>query len=322
MRVVPFVLLCLAAAPAVSAATLRPTTSLSTPVVLVSDLFDEAGATAARVLGPAPPPGERIVVEAVQLAAIARQFGVDWRPASSADRAVLDRPGRLLPRETLLDTLAPALARAGAPGLSDIELPGYEAPLIPLSGQPRATVEQLDYQRETGRFSAAMLVSGAAMSPLRLRLSGQVSEIAVIPVPAHPLAGGSVVRAADLMPARVRVATLRGEVVRDAAQAEGMALRRAAPAGQPLPLADLRRPAAVLKGGRVTLELHAPGLAVVAQGVALAAGAIGERIQVLNPVSRMVVEGEVIGPDHVAVAADSVPLPADARAAGAFAAIQ
>ena len=26
--------------------------------------------------------------------AIAQQFGVDWRPASSADRAVLDRPGR------------------------------------------------------------------------------------------------------------------------------------------------------------------------------------------------------------------------------------
>ena len=49
-----------------------------------------------RVLGPGPAPGGRIVVEAAQLAAIARQFGVDWRPASPADRAVLDRPGRML----------------------------------------------------------------------------------------------------------------------------------------------------------------------------------------------------------------------------------
>jgi len=83
------------------AATLRTMTTLSAPVVLMSDLFDEAGAAASRVLGPAPPPGEHIVVEAPQLAAIARQFGVDWRPSSPADRAVLDRPGKLLPRRPM-----------------------------------------------------------------------------------------------------------------------------------------------------------------------------------------------------------------------------
>ena len=41
-----------------AAATLRTTTSLSAPVVLVSDLFDEAGIAASRVLGPAPPLGD------------------------------------------------------------------------------------------------------------------------------------------------------------------------------------------------------------------------------------------------------------------------
>ena len=37
------------------------------------------------------------------------------------------------------------------------------------------------------------------------------------------------------------------------------------------------------------------------------AGAIGERIRVLNPVSRAVVEAEVIGPDRVRVAPDAMP---------------
>src|SRR5689334_10184716 len=79
------------------AARLRPMTTLTSPMVRLSDLFDDAGPEADRVLGPGPAPGGRIVVEAAQLGWIARQFGADWRPASPADRAILDRPGRVLP---------------------------------------------------------------------------------------------------------------------------------------------------------------------------------------------------------------------------------
>lgn len=313
MRVLPALLLGIAAAAPARAATLRTMTSLSAPVVLVSDLFDGAGAEAARVLGPAPPPGERIVVEAPQLAAIARQFHVDWRPASSADRAVLDRPGRLLPRQMLLDALDAALVNAGAPALNDIDLPDFEPPLVPLGSQPHTLVEQMEYQRDSGRFTADVLVSGDAMPPMRLRLVGNVAEVAEVAVPSRRLAAGSVLRPGDLVPARVRSASLRGEAVRDLEQAAGMAVRRAIMPGQPLLIADLQRPIVVAKGAHVAMELRSPGLAVAAQGIALAAGAVGERIQVLNPSSRMVVDGEITGTDRVAVAPDSVPLPADAR---------
>src|SRR6516225_1690026 len=91
------------------AATLRTVTTLHAPVVRLSDLFDDAGANSDRVLGPGPGAGGRIVVEAAQLGAIARQFGVDWRPVSSADRAVLDRPGRPLRRDDVMDALRTAL---------------------------------------------------------------------------------------------------------------------------------------------------------------------------------------------------------------------
>src|SRR5581483_6479663 len=96
------------------AATLRSVTTLHAPVVRLSDLFDDAGAKADRVLGPGPGAGGRIVVEAAQLGAIARQFGVDWRPASSGDRAVLDRPGRPMRRDDVLDAVRQALVTAGA----------------------------------------------------------------------------------------------------------------------------------------------------------------------------------------------------------------
>ena len=62
------------------------------------------------------------------------------------------------------------------------------------------------------------------------------------------------------------------------------------------------RPAMVQKGATVLMVLDSPGIALTAQGQAMEAGAIGERIRVLNPISRAVVEAEVVGPDRVRVA--------------------
>ncbi len=128
----------------VEAATLRTMTTLHAPVVRLSDLFDEAGADAERVLGPGPGAGGRIVVEAAQLGAIARQFAVDWRPASSADRAVLDRPGRPMRRDDVLAAVRSALVADGASDDCDVELVGFTAPLVPLESDPRPVVADLD----------------------------------------------------------------------------------------------------------------------------------------------------------------------------------
>src|SRR5690349_14875978 len=87
------------------AATLRTYTTLHVSTVRLSDLFDGIDTKADRVLGPGPGPGGRIVVEAAQLGAIARQFGVEWRAGSSADRAVLERLGRPLRRDDVMDAI-------------------------------------------------------------------------------------------------------------------------------------------------------------------------------------------------------------------------
>ena len=93
------------------AASLRPYATLDTATVRLSDLFDGADS---RPLGPAPAPGGRIIVEAPQLAAIARLYAVDWRPAGPGDRAVLERPGRTLSREDVLPPLRALLQELGA----------------------------------------------------------------------------------------------------------------------------------------------------------------------------------------------------------------
>ncbi len=187
-----------------AAATLRPLTTLAAPVVRLSDLFDDAGTEAQRVLGTAPAPGARIVVGSAQLAAIARQFGVDWRPASPSDRAVLERPGKLMAREPVIAVLKQALVGVGAPDDADIELPGFSPPLIPQEADPHAAIEQLDYDAGSGRFTSILAVSADGMSLLRVRLSGTLDPMVEVPVPAHRLLPGAVIRADDIQMTRVR----------------------------------------------------------------------------------------------------------------------
>ena len=304
-------------APAI-AATLRPLTTLSGPVVRLSDLFDDAGADAGRVLGPAPAPGPRIVVAAAQLGAIARQFGVDWQPDSGAEQAVLERPGRLLPRAQVMAALRAALSGVGAPTDADIALPGFDAPLVPLGAVAAADMEQLDYDAASGRFTGVLAVSGAGMDTLRLRLSGTAQAMLDLPVPRRRLPPGTVIGPDDLTMVRLRAGLAAGEVARRPAQAVGMAVRRMTMPGQPLPLADLVRPAAVRRGARVAMQLNSPGISLAASGEAMQDGALGEQISVLNPASHAVVLAEIIGPDQVRVLPGSIPLQAGPLQAARF----
>lgn len=290
------------------AAVLRGQTTLTGPVVRLADLFDDAGSSAGQVLGPSPAPGGRIVVESRQLAAIARQFGVDWRPASPADRIVLDRPGRMMPREEVLGAIRSALIGLGAAEDAELEVPGFSAPLIPLNATAQVGVEGLEHDGGTGRFAAQVAIAAEGMETLRLRVAGTLQEMVEVPAPVRRLAPGSVLRSGDLAMVRLRASLVRGEMARNFDQAVGQAVRRAVMPGQPLALADLSRPLFVLKGARVTMELTAPGLQLFAAGQSLESGAIGDRIQVVNPGSRAVVEAEVIGRDRVRVAPGSAPI--------------
>jgi flagella basal body P-ring formation protein FlgA len=302
------VLACVLGSVHAEAATLRTMTTLHAPVVRLSDLFDDAGKNADRVLGPGPGAGGRIVVEAPQLGAIAKQFGVDWRPASSADRAVLDRPGRPLPRDDVMHAVRNALVADGVAADCDIEMPGFTPPLVPFDAEARPIVSDLDYDSSDGRFSAVLSVAGNQMDPLYIRLAGHVDDTVELPVATARLPAGSVLRAEDMRMARVRASLVRGEVIRQADDAVGMQARRQIMPGQPLQVNELTRPAMVVKGATVLMQLDSPGIALTAEGQALEAGSTGDRIRVINPISRAVVEAEVIGANRVRVAPDSMPL--------------
>ena len=305
----------LAAAPPALAARLRAIVVLDAPVVRLCDLFRDAGPNAARVLGPGPAPGGRIVVPAAQLAAIARDYDVAWHPLSAADQVVIERPGRPLARAALLAALRPALAAAGAPGRFTIGLARFVAPMVPPGAKVKLAVESLSYDRaDSGRFQATLAVFAPGMSPVETALAGVVEGERRVVVPRHRIAAGQRIGAADVALRPVGTALAGSRVITDLSLVVGLDSRRSLAPGQPIRRGDLAPPTLVRKGAAVVIRVHAGALSLSAQGIALGSGGMGEVVQVLNPVSHAILLAVVTGPDRLRVSPGSQPLLASGSA--------
>ncbi|NKE47474.1 flagellar basal body P-ring formation protein FlgA [Roseomonas frigidaquae] len=300
------ILLLLGLAPPAAATeppTLRPFATVEEAVVRLEDLFDGLGERGATPLGPAPPPGQRLVVEAPQLAAIARRNNVAWRPSGGAERVVLDRPGRALEREEVLAALRDALRPRGVEEETELELQAFHAPLVPPAAFPQIMVEQVSYDAQTQRFTAGLAVTADGMATQRIRLAGRAVATLPVVLAVRRLGVGDVVRPQDVRLARIPANRLRAGAAERLDQAVGQALRRPTSPGQPLMVASLSEPLVIERGSTVTMQYEIPGLSVTALGRAMEGAARDAVLAVMNLNSRIVVEARAIGPGRVRVEA-------------------
>ena len=311
MRLISLLLASLLASPGVAtSATLKPFSTVAGSVVRLSDLWD--GVDVDKALGPAPAPGGRITVPGPQLAAIARQFGVDWRPGSASERAILERPGRAVTRDDIKLTLWTALRNAGASSDADLELGAFTAAPVPANAKLDVNVQNLDLDQRSGRFSATLEVQADDATVTSLRVTGRVQEMIDLPVAKRRIRPGEVIAAADLDWAHIRTGFARADVVKAPNEAIGLAAKHSIPPNQPIATADLGHPVVVQKGDSMILTLETPGLALSARGIATESGGVGERIQILNEYSKAILDAEITGPGQARV------LPGTARRSNRF----
>ena len=275
------------------AATLKPLSTLTGGTIRLSDLWD--GVTNDKALAPAPAPGARMTVPSAQLAAIARDYGVDWHPASSGDRVILERPGRAITRDDVRPAIVAALPGAGLPTDAELEIGAIAADQVPADAKLDVVTTQFDVDPNSGRFAALLTISASGIPDLQLRIGGHVQEMTEIPVLRRRLVPGDIVTAQDLSWAKIRVTLARGEIVHSFPQAIGLAVKRSMQPDQPIPLAELGRAMVVQKGESVNVSLETAGLAVSARTIATQPGGIGDHIRVLNELARTTVEAEIIG---------------------------
>ena len=284
----------------------RSHTLIEDQVLRIADIF-EGSSRGDVVVGAAPNPGQRFVIEASQLAGIARRFNVEWRPMSGSERSVIERPGRALSREAAMEVLRAELYPLGLPVDSELELAAFTPPILPLNALPRLSAEGGNYETGSNRFAATLVVMADGMPSIRMRVAGRAIATAPAIVATRRLAIGDVVKPDDVRSMQLRAERVRPGTAQRLEDVVGMQLRR--PIGTDLPFmsADLMIPHIITKNEVVLMVVEGPGLSLTTQGRALEAASRGGRLSVMNLTSRTVVEAEAIGPGRVQVRLGASP---------------
>lgn len=298
----PFALLLFAADPAAAAPMPRPSVTITGNVIRLGDLFTEAGAHAGDVVAPAPALGTRMTVDANWLAAAAREYQLDWTPASELDRVTIERASRAIGADALAARLLAELAPRAAADETEIQLdnPGIRL-LVPAEAADVIAVDGASLDERSGRFSAFVSAPPGDADAARQRVTGRLIHMSEVPVLNRAVAMGEVITARDIDRIKLRRDRIGPDVVTDAAQLIGKSPRYPLRPQQLLHVADVQQPILVHKGDLVTLVLETPLMQLTAQAKALEDGAMGATIRVANTQSNRVIDAAVTGPGAATV---------------------
>ncbi len=285
---------------------LRASVTVTSDIVRIGDLVENAGPVADVPIFRAPDLGTRGAVATELVVAAIRPhqlIGIDTRGLSEV---IVTRASRAIAPSEISARIAHELeGQYGFGAARDIMI-NFDHAVRTLQVEPNVTgdlqVLGLTYDPRTARFDVTFDLPGsAALRRQSTRFTGTAIETIDTVTLTRPVERGEVLKASDLSIERQPKAD--GTAVTDIKAAVGMVARRQLRAGQPLRDADLMKPMIVQRSDTVTLVYEAPGVTLTLRGLAQDSGALGDTIGVLNVESKRVVHGFVSGPDRVTVTA-------------------
>jgi flagellar basal body P-ring formation protein FlgA len=285
---------------------LKHSVTVTSDVVRIGDLVDNAGTAAQIAIFRAPDLGTAGAVSTAQVLQAARTHAVIGIDTAGISEVLVTRASRVITSKDVEARIAEAIAlQLGVSGDSEVAA-RLDREFRPLHVDAGATaplqVARLSFDPRSGQFDALLELPGSTLArSLRLRFSGKAMETVEVAALTRPLVRGEVVRASDVVVERRPKSEAGTDVANEAGRVAGMALRRAMRAGQILRQADLMRPELVQRNENVTLVFEAPGIMLTSRAKALETGAEGDLISVVNVQSKRTVQGTVTGPSTVTV---------------------
>ncbi|GAA0601684.1 flagellar basal body P-ring formation chaperone FlgA [Caenispirillum bisanense] len=261
----------------------RPTALISGGYIRLSDLFEGVPPALDAVIGPAPRPGDQIVFPAEQLAALARQHGLQWQPDNPHVRVTAARDTQIIGRRDILEALRPHLVDEGVSPQADIVLSSPDNAVPIAAGTASAVgVLDLDYNATTQRFTALVEIPAGSPSAQRQRIGGRVHLTTAVPVLVRSVGRGELVGPNDITWMTVRVDQLKRDTIMDPEQLIGRTPRRFVQAGAAVHDHEIERPRLIDKGAIITMIYKTPYMQLTAQGRALDHGGMGDQVRVQN----------------------------------------
>jgi flagella basal body P-ring formation protein FlgA len=284
---------------------LRAAVDVTSDIVRIGDIIDNAGAAAQIPIYRAPDLGTTGSLPVAQVLNTLRAhqvIGVDTRDLKEIS---VTRLARTVEGKEIEQQVARALEhRNGLGDAGNLSLTFDRDPgdirLDPSNNgamQPTA----VRYEPRSNRFDVTLEIANEnGTVPAKLRFTGSAVEMVEAAVLARNVERGDVLKSSDVVIER----RPKAEVGTDIAarnKAVGMQARRQLRTGQALKVADLAKPDLVQRDQNVTLIYEASGLYLTLRGKALDNGTEGDVVNVMNLQSKRTVSGVVTGRGQVSI---------------------
>src|SRR5438552_466150 len=296
---------------------LRELVAVSSEIVRIGDLVENAGAAADVPVFRAPDLGQTGAVQLARIIDALRPYDLTGLDTNGLTEVVVTRLSRAMTAKDITDRITRALS--GQYGMGDAQNLAVilDRDIRILHVEPTVggdlVVSRMNVDPRTGRFDIAFELPGSTLSRRAgLRFTGTVTETVEAAMLTRSLRIGEVVKASDVTKGRRPKTELRGEGM-GPDQVIGMAAKTALRNGQALRTDDLIKPQIVQRNEAVTIYYEVPGIMLTVRGKAIEGGAMGDVVGVLNIQSNRAVQATVIGPGRVTIAAAG-PLIASAAA--------
>ncbi len=292
-------------------AALKPQANVSGDIVRLGDLIENAGPAATIPVFHAPEFGGTGTIQAHRIIEAARANGILLLDTRGLNEVVISRAGRTIPvsdiERAVADAAVKQLGRGSAKDYTANFGNSMRPVLIEASATETPRITQFSFDARTLRFSGVVEVADSAMlrkSPLRV--SGTLVETTEVVTLARAVERSEIIRESDIVIERRPRADLGNDVLSGQESVIGHAAKRALRAGQTVRAGDMMKPDLVARNETVTIVFETGGVSVTMRGKALASGAEGEMISVLNPQSKRVLQGTVDRPGVVVVGRNAV----------------
>lgn len=301
-------LLALTISPAAAQLRLKAQVTVSSDIVRIGDLVENAGIAANTPIFRAPDLGQTGAVPVRTVLDTVRNYGLFGVEVQGLTEITVTRASRTIAADDIEQRIIRALiARYDLGRVENLKIAfdrDVRAIEFDWNTNPDLSLSRLSYDPSSRRFDVTFeRASGSGA----WRYTGSAVETVEAAVVTRALARGDMIRPGDFAIERRPKAEFANEPPAPAATVVGQAAKRAVRAGQSLRPADLMKAEIVQRNETVTLTYEVPGVVLTMRAKALDSGAEGDTISLLNIQSKRTIQGVVTGPGHVTIAPQSAP---------------
>lgn len=300
--ILPVLLLALSATPAFAAPVLKAAVSVNHPVVTVGDMFDDAGLLAETALFRAPAPGTTGMVSLEAVRAAATRAGLDDYLSDGVMAVKVERRAAVVDTTELTNLIEGDLNFRGLlPPGAEVEAKfdggalSFNAEDVPVP----VTLTTLRWQPGSRAFAARFTIAGIDAP---VDVSGSIELMVEVPHLATTLKAGAVLTPADIEMKAVPFDYADQSGIETAEDLLGKELKRNGRAGLMLKAADVMERLTVKRNTQVTVLLKTGPMTLSVLGQSLADASAGQPVQVMNSVTKKILNGVAMADGTVAIA--------------------